>query len=267
MNQTIYMTLAIVLAVSVPRAATAGFITIGSGDTIINFTNNAGTVDTGVYAAGAPRDEDTLVNGLNLSGSPLTQAASAANSGNYWNSGSLDTEKGGVLIDLGQIYRLDALQLYGYNITDGGGSFSDRSLGSFTIWTATDSSAVTTVGGTLLVNDLTKFSQRGAGQTMADPSNAASLGETYLFGNASQPSEVGGPTHLVTGSFVTARYLFFRDMLGQPDNSETIIGLGEIRAYGVIPEPIPEPSTGILIPAALALFGLRRKTKRRTKQS
>jgi hypothetical protein len=116
---------------------------------------------------------------------------------------------------------------------------------------------VTTASGSLLVNNIALFAQQGSGQPMAGVTSAATLGQTYLFGGASQPSDVGGPTSDVTASPVFARYLFLRDLRPQVPND--VLGFGEIRIYGV-----PEPSTGLLLalalPAALLIGNRRRKS-------
>jgi hypothetical protein len=192
-----------------------------------------------------------------------TQSASDADGSQaYWNS-QQPTTRGdvGILLDLGAVYALDALQLFGYNITDGfpTGMFADRTPGSFTIWTATDNSAVTTAGGNLLVSDISKFGQQGASQGMSDPGASPTLGETFLFGGASQPPEVGGASHAVTGASVEARYVFLRDLTPIETNPGDghIVGLGEIQAYGTA---LPEPSTLVLAGlTALSLVRLRRR--------
>lgn len=240
--------------------ASAGYIDIaglvGLGDTVINGTDNAGTNDSAPYAPeGAVRDEDLLINNTVLSGSPLSLASLAANN-NYWNNTT--TNPSGLILDLGKVYRLDALQLYGYNITDGAGAYASRSVASLSIWTATDNNAVTTGGGSLLVNNIALFTQQGAGQTMGSVTNSATLGDSYLFGGATQPSDVGGALHNVTGSTVLARYLFLRNMVNSGGNA---IGLGELRVYGEELPPAPEPSSILLL--SFGALGLVRYARRR----
>jgi len=233
-----------------------------ASNAIINATDTAGTSNMADQTNRAVHN--LLDNALiSLVGGKNSQSAAMVDpSAAYWNSQST-TPRGdvGILLDLGGVYELDALQLFGYNITDGfpSGLFADRTPGNLTIWTATEGSAVTTAGGNLLVSDISKFMQQGSSQSMSDPGASATLGETFLFGGASQPAEVGGTTHVVTGSTVAARYVFLRD-LTPIETSVTdlnIVGLGEIQAYGTA---VPELSTLLLGGlTALGLVRLRRR--------
>jgi len=228
--------------------------------TIINATDTAGTTNMGDATNRGANNllDDALIG----AGTPYSQAVQMIDASQaYWNS-QQPTARGdvGILLDLGAAYALDALQLFGYNIADASGIFTDRTPGSFTIWTATDNSAVTTAGGNLLVSDISKFGQQGASQGMSDPGASPTLGETFLFGGASQPPEVGGASHAVTGASVEARYLFLRDLTPIETNASDghIVGLGEIQAYGTA---LPEPSTLVL--AGLTALGLARLRRRR----
>jgi len=108
-----------------------------------------------------------------------------------------------------------------------------RSLASFTVWTATDPAAVTTAGGSLIVSDISRFTQRGSTQPMGTVTFGASTsGDTYLFGSASQPPDVSGTPHAVTSAPVNARYLFLRNMTAGAGTDNGVAGLGEIRVYG-----------------------------------
>jgi hypothetical protein len=229
--------------------------------TIVNATDSAGTTNMGDFTNRGANNllDDALIG----PGTPYSQAAQMIDpSQAYWNS-QQPTTRGdvGILLDLGAAYALDALQLFGYNITDGSppGAFADRTPGSFSIWTATDSTAVTTAGGNLLVNDISKFTQQGSIQSMSNPGANPTPGETFLFGGASQPPEVGGATHAVTAASVEARYLFLRELTPIETSSLdlNIVGLGEIQAYGT---PVPEPSTLVL--AGLTALGLSRLRRR-----
>jgi hypothetical protein len=228
-----------------------------AGQTIINGTDDAGTTDLN---ENSNRGIANLLDDQGISGNPFSQAAQLSDpSAAYWNNqGGRTRGDLGILIDLGAVYTLDAMQLFGYNISDPG-SWGDRSPDSFSIWTASSGSAVTTGGGVLLVSDIGQFTQQGGTQGMSDPGASATLGETYLFGGASQPSEVGGTTHAVTGSSVDARYVFLRGLTPIETNPTdlNIVGLGEVQFYGTA---VPEPSTlalGIL--AGLTLVGGRRR--------
>lgn len=229
-------------------------------NTIVNGTDRAGTTN---MADPTNRGADNLLdNALMSAPNDYTQGVAMIDASQaYWNS-QQPTTRGdvGILLDLGAAYALDALQLFGYNIADGSGIFTDRTPGSFSIWTATDPTAVTTAGGNLLVSDISKFAQQGASQGMSNPGASPTLGETFLFGGASQPPEVGGASHAVTGASVEARYIFLRDLTPIETNpgDGNIVGLGEIQAYGT---RVPEPSTLVL--AGLTALGLARLRRRR----
>ena len=218
---------------------------------IINGTDDAGTTD---LSENSNRKIHNLLDDTGISGSPLSQSSQLSDpTAAYWNTQSISSRGNlGILIDLGAVHTLDAMQLFGYNIADFGG-FGDRTPGSFTIWTATALSAVTTASGALLVSDIAQFAQQGTSQGMSDPGNTATFGETFLFGGASQPSEVGGTTHVVTTSLVQARYVFLRGLTPIETNPAdlNIVGLGEMQFYGTL---VPEPSMAVL--ASLAGLGL-----------
>ena len=229
--------------------------------TIINSTNAAGTADTfdNTY-----REAHNLLDGNGLSGTPFSQASQWADaSAAYWNSQAPSTRGDlGLLIDLGGLYEIDAIQLFGYNIIDGGGIYGDRTPGSFSIWTATNVAAATTASGVLLVNDIGMFAQQGATQGMSDPGAASTFGETFLFGDATQPTGVSGTSHVVTASTVMARYLFLRD-LTPIETSATdlnIVGLGEVQVYGTV---VPEPGTAFLLGAGLIGLAMNGRRRRR----
>jgi len=224
-------------------------------ETVINSTDNSGTINLN---ENTNRRVDNLFDGLGLGGSPFQQSSIGTPTQAYFNSQAVGTRGDlAILVDLGAEYRLDAIQLYGYNISDSGG-FGDRTPGSFTIWTATDSSAVSTASGALLIDDFSLFSQQGGTVGMLDPGNSSTFGESFLFGGASQPTEVSGRETVVTGDLVFARYVFLRDLTPIETNAAdlNIVGLAEIQFFGV-----PEPgSVGILCLLALLCLAKRKRS-------
>ncbi len=201
-------------------------------ETVLNSTDNSGTID---LTENSRRKINNLLDRVGLSGTPFVQTPLLTTTEAYWNCNPVETRGDlGVLIDLGSLYRLDAMQLYGYNVTDGGGVYTDRSPGNFTIWTASDPAAVTTASGSLLVNNISMFTQRGDSQGMSDPGSSATFGETFLFSGASQPPEVGGISRVVTDDIVYARYVFLRDITPiETDPADlNIVGLAEIQFFG-----------------------------------
>ncbi len=232
-----------------PNEAATRYIHAVNGSQYL--TNAPGTYDGTIFIEQRPASSLLTGEGpapitLLADGSgKLYQRHSSATPG-YFNFNGNVSGMGGLLVDLGDVYILDALQLYGYNISDSGTVWFNRSLKDFTLWTATDPSAVQITGDKLFVSDLSKFTQQGGLQTLGalNPASPDTYGETFLFGGAAQPADVAGPTHLVTPGQFAARYLFFRDMtaqvVGAGTGNDGEIGLGEIRFYGVA---VPEPSS------------------------
>jgi hypothetical protein len=270
-----FLALIALSAFVVSSAANAAFIDILANhatsdpapDTVINSTDDAGTTDV---IESSRRAAHNLLDMEGVSGSPLSQSAQWTEvppSGSppypYYNSNAVSTRGDlGMLIDLGGLFVIDAMHLFGYNIVDGGGVYTDRTPGSFEIWTATDASAVTTASSALLVNDISKFTQQGGTQGMSDPGNSATNGETFLFGGAAQPSDLTGTTHVVTASSVTAQYVFLRGLepIETAATDFNIVGLGEVRFYGTL---VPEPSTFLLLAlgvTGLGFYGSRRRS-------
>ena len=117
---------------------------------------------------------NNLLDRVGLSGPPYVQASLPTTLQAYYNSQFIDTRGDlGILIDVGRIHRIDAMQLYGYNIVDPGGTFSDRTPGNFTIWTASSDLAVRIEDNKLLVDDFSMFTQRGVNFGMTDPGTVA----------------------------------------------------------------------------------------------
>jgi hypothetical protein len=231
-------------------------VTDPAPQTVINSTNSLGNIN---LDENSDRRVDNLLDGVGLAGSPFVQSSIGTPTAAYFNSNAIDTRGDlGLLVDLGAVHSLDAIQLYGYNISDGFGVYGDRTPGSFTIWTATDTNAVSTASGALLMNDLSLFSQQGGTVGMLNPSNAATFGETFLFGGASQPDEVAGRITTVTGDTVFARYVFLRDLTPIETSAAdaNIVGLAEVQFFGAIPEP---GSFGVCCLFGLIALGRRRR--------
>ena len=201
-------------------------------ETVINATDAAGTTN---LAENTNRKVDNMLDSVGLSGPPFVQASISTTSQAYYNSNGVDRGDLGILVDLGRIHRIDAIQLYGYNISDGGGIFADRTPGTFTICTATSDSAITKAGGIMLVDDDSMFTQHGTNFGMSDPGASATTGETYLFGGAAQPPEVlDTDPDVITEDIVFARYIFIRNLEPIETDPEdlNIVGMGEIQFYG-----------------------------------
>ena len=135
------------------------------------------------------------------------------------------------------------MHLFGYNIQDTGTGYSQRTLGAFTVKTATNPAAVTTASGELLVDEISWFTQQGPVLGLSDPGRNSTFGRTFLFGGAEQPEELGSEdSYDVTPSTVTARYVFLSGLAPiwlNPSDSN-IVGLGEVRFYRT---EVPEPPT------------------------
>ncbi|MEM9345936.1 MAG: PEP-CTERM sorting domain-containing protein [Planctomycetota bacterium] len=216
--------------------AQGGLITPGPTDASVNWvTPGTGAASAAVESGeGGVRDEIYMYDGsgLTLVGGKLTTSNGGANN----TSSNVTSSTGGLLIDLGDTYELNLMQLWGFN--RGVGHFGPT---RFDFRVATDPSAVQVVGGSLLVNDISKFTTIVDDQAATAPSESAGyLGETYTFDNFDETTITnlgdndGSVDNLGTGT-VTARYVFLDDLQGVGDFGGRT-GLFEFQFYGV-PEP------------------------------
>jgi hypothetical protein len=249
----------VLLAVS---ASPAGLITFTADYSHINQTDNTGTLTTPaersplhlcdgttLTTSGGTVIASTTGGSLTTSGTTYWSSGSG-DAGNLWNGGSggsVPPGSMGLLIDLGNYYQIDAIQMYGYNFSS---YWAGRSIKNFTLETARDPSTVTTSGGNLIIVSTGGFTTVGGIQTTTNlsSSNMYTDGDTFLFGGAVQPSDVTGATHSVTPNQTEARYLFFTGLTiwGTSGQGHDTAGLSGLRIYG---EQVPEPST-------LALLGV-----------
>ena len=258
----------VTIALLATNAARAAQIAITASQLSINGVDSlTGENPNSPYSAEGGRLETKLVNGGIITGTPRTQANGDVNT-DYWNAhytlspttGTSGTQ--GLLIDLGAVYQLGAIQLFGYNTT-ADPSVQKRSLASFTLWTATSTSAVEIVSSQLVVNDvggLALFAQQGGTQSMGAVTNTPTQGDTYLFGGSGKPSVLGGTDHIVTASAVSARYLFFRNMTSFPGADASVIGLGEVQVFEF--QEVPEPSSAVILLSGSVVMCVVRRFRR-----
>jgi hypothetical protein len=209
-------------------AADAALISITADDEHINWTNDGGSASIAPEAGeGFDRDEDNLVDFSGISGAPQVHAEFVSNASDHSsNLGTNPSPEGGLLIDLGAVYNLSAMQIWNFNL---GGAV--LAVTEFDLLVATDPAAVTLLDGEIVVADLGLFATVTTGTVMPlEDGGADYLGETFLFGGGPAPASVGdqsGAVDTLSGSPLTARYVFL-------DNLATaqIVGLSEIQFFG-----------------------------------
>ena len=168
-------------------------------------------------------------------GDPLvhTNTASAGNAGQLEPA----QQDGAVVIDLGAVYEIDALQVWNFNLTgnDGSGTpYVNYGPTSFTLSAiASGDTLPPTWPASAEVKD-------AAGQPLTlslatAPGTAGYKGETYLFNGASQPGDVAdrdGTGEAVTSETpVVGRYLLLGNLTGTAAGGGHV-GLSEVRVYG-----------------------------------
>ena len=222
---------------SLPAGARPTLIPLGAGDLLVNGTNANGTASIAPEnGEGGNRDEDslgsgdvvtgTVVNshGLSLNAAGQLVHSNGLNDSTKW---SIAQQNGGLMIDLQQVYTIDVMQLWNFNVA----ALYDYGPLSFDLWV---SSGSTLPVGTSGMTKLLTATPLAPASATADA--AGYLGETYLFsGAASQviPSELGDANGVdnYSGTTITGRYLFFGNLTGTAAAGGHV-GLSEIRLYG-----------------------------------
>ncbi|MEM1397865.1 MAG: PEP-CTERM sorting domain-containing protein [Pseudomonadota bacterium] len=174
--------------------------------------------------------------------------------GNSWN---LLQQTGGILIDLGAVYDVNAMSAW-FNI---GGS-------TFDLWVAGDGSVpVDTSTMTQLINDQAwtnqaTFDSHGqlfifdGGTFDGETADFYIDSETGLFVGNETGNEFNANAERVdlTNTSVTARYVLINDLTGIP-NFGGRVGLDQVRFYGDI---VPEPASFGVIVIGIGLLSTRR---------
>ena len=176
-----------------------------------------------------------VVYGGRTAAQAVNQALLSKNVGGQWvessaasNGWALSQGTGGLLLDLGAIYNLDALQVWNFN----GSGLTNLDPSQFDLYV----SNVAPVATLPATGQMTQVNT--AGSPLLLPVRAASadgyLGETYTFGGlpGTSISELGdqdGTATTLAGT-VTGRYLLLAHLSG--DLTSGHVGLGAVRAYG-----------------------------------
>ncbi|MBI2513010.1 MAG: PEP-CTERM sorting domain-containing protein [Opitutae bacterium] len=246
---------ALALAALSVSASAQTQITITQSDTTISWTNVGGS---GSPSPEGGRPEARMVDGSGVTTD--TYYVHAVGDNNI--ASNLTQQTGGLLIDLGASYQVGTMQIWAFNDA---GVFGNLSPTSFDFYYSTDSSAITTGSGQIQVADLAKFTQLTNNTALAEASHAAGyVGETYTFGAGTTPSylsDYSGGAQSLSGSAITARYIFLNDLTGSTAFGGRM-GLSEIQVYTYA--AVPEPSTYAAIFGALALGAVGVIRRRRT---
>jgi len=204
----------------------------GLGDTVINGTESGNPIVEMApeNGEGGTNDEDHLLDGSGLSLVDLDGESdtprqlvhsTGANDNTNWRLAQ--TATGGLLIDLGAEFTIDAMQIWNFNAE----SLED-SYGAETFDLYISSTAPATLGDmTAVVKD-----QMDLLPTASAGADGHYAGETYTFGGATVPSELADESGVVTdlGAAPTGRYVFLA--VENTDAGATHVGLSEIRFYG-----------------------------------
>lgn len=226
-------------------------ITLSTASTAISWTNvgGAGSPAAEGEAFNVARVEANLVNGTGLS----TDTFLVHEVGDNWVASNLVQRTGGLLIDLGANYQIGTLQIWALNDAGVFGNFSPT---TFDFYYTTNSAAISTGSGQIQVANLGLFTQLSDNTALAEASHAAGYrGETYTFGSTAVPSYLGdenGSVQSLSGSAITARYLFLDDLTGSTAFGGRM-GFSEIQVYTYAAAAVPEPATYAAILGAGAL--------------
>lgn len=245
--------IAALAAASATSQASVLITTIGTTDASINWTNVGGA---GSPAVEGSRFEADLVNnsGITTEGGKLVH-----NGGDNGVVSNLTQLTGGLIIDLGATYNLALMQIWNFNAAFNGGQFKPVGPQTFDFYYTNDANAVTLTGGTTLnVANLSLFTSLTNNTALALATSANGyLGETYTFGSPTMPAEIGdqsGASQSLSGTTITARYIFLDDLTGDNTSFGPRMGFSELKFYQV-----PEPSAALL--GGLGLLALLRRRR------
>ena len=228
--------------------------------TDLNFTNVGGS---GTPPTEGQRDVSQLIDGSGVTLNGLGQQIVEPSNPNG-NQSNLLQQTGGLLIDLGSVQNVGALQIFNFNDQTGNSDFGPA---SFDFYFTSNLSAVSGAPGALQVADLSLFTQLADDQalqvnTVSGPVGGTvdALGETFTFGSisAADQATIGDQTGVVdqlSATSISARYLFLDDLNGT-DSFSGRVGFAEIQVFGAVPEP---SSTVLLGLGGLAFLLHRRK--------
>ena len=203
------------------------------------------------------RDEDHVVNGNGLqpTAAGMLMHNQGLNDSSKWSIAQVD---GGLMIDLGDVYTIDVMQIWNFNVP----LLYDYGPQTFDLWTYTPDPAdplpptfdqMETSLMTQVLDDVNLPRSSDAANDPADPTDGY-LGETFVLSGATTHviplelgDETGGPDTNHQNELVKGRYLFFGDMTGTT-TAGGHVGLSEIRLYGRVdgsPQVIFENGNGI----------------------
>ena len=144
---------------------------------------------------------------------------------------SLRQESGGLLIDLGAVYKIDVLQIWNFAAA----GLEAYGPAHFDLWVSSDAAPPADTSLMTPVLDDEPLARAASGDLNY-------FGETYLFSGATAtviPDELadenGGPSDR-SSLAVVGRYLFLGDLQGLPGVGH--VGLSEVRVYG---RPVTAP--------------------------
>ena len=207
-------------------------------------TTTATGSTTGTPAVDTGREASQAVSGTGLSGSPLVHDT-GANQG--W---TVTGEQGGLLLDLGEVYALDALQVWNFNEL----GLEGYGTQDFTLWVSTSGTQPTSTA------DMTQVDGNGAlgGNQPFTLSRAATgdptyQGQTYLMNGttaAMLPATLGDEdgTRVTGPRNIYGRWVLLGNLQGQTGLGH--VGLSEVQVYG---RPQADLLNEIEIPAAANL--------------
>jgi len=192
-------------------------------------TNEAGTAD--VAAENIFRGAVNAIDGSRLNTAVTPWVHSNLESVLNPSSWSLAQQAGGLMIDLGAVYVIDALQIWNFNLQG-----NDPQGNPLTAYGTTRFDLYASTTGNSWPAGQTGMTLVSAGVDLnRAPGTAGYLGETYVFGeNPSAPPVWGDQDGIlteVTDTLVTARYLFLGNLQGTA-SAGGHVGLSEVRVFG-----------------------------------